>query len=203
MRLLDALRARRKNTQGTENGVRDWLPIADIRPRTIKKKDGSCAAVVRVTPLNMSLKSDNERKRVVAALHEVLNGIKVPLQIFTIGRPIDLDSYLRRLNEKAAEEPNPTRKRLLREYSRHVASVAAGGETAERRFYMLLSGEDDAHTVGAAQELMTSLSGAGLASSLCEGQEIMELLFCFFNPDKAATERIGGPGAILPPIYPF
>lgn len=126
MKLLDALKKRRKNKQGNENSVRDWLPIADIRPRTIKKKDGSCVAVVRIHPLNMSLKSDNEKKRVVAALHEVLNGIKAPLQIFTIGRPIDLDSYLRRLNEQAVEEPNQTRKRLLREYSRHVASVAAG-----------------------------------------------------------------------------
>jgi len=201
VKLLDVLKKRRKDAHGKENSVRDWLPIADIRPRTIKKNDGSYVAVIRVNPLNMSLKSENEKKRVVTALHEVLNGIKVPLQIFTIGRPIDLDSYLRRLNEKATEEPNPTRKRLLREYSRHVASVAAGGETAERRFYLLLSGEDDAHTVGAAQELMTSLSGAGLTSSLCEGQEIMELLFCFFNPDKAATERMGGPGTILPPVY--
>ena len=203
MKLLSVLKNRHKNKQEKNSSVRDWLPIADIRPRTIKKRDGSCVAVIRVHPLNMSLKSDNEKKRVVAALHEVLNGIKAPLQIFAVGRPIDLDAYLRHLNEKAADEPNQTRKRLLREYSRHVASVAAGGETAERRFYLLLSGEDDAHTVGAAQELMTSLSGAGLTSSLCDGQEIMELLFCFFNPDKTATERIGGPGAILPPTYQF
>lgn len=200
MKLLAALK-KHQNKQGKENSVRDWLPIVDIRSKTIKKKDGCCVAVMRIHPVNMSLKSDNEKKRAVAALHEVLNGIKAPLQIFAIGRPIDLDSYLRRLNEKVTEEPNQTRKRLLREYSRHVASVAAGGETAERRFYLLLSGEDDAHAIGAAQELMTNLSGAGLLASLCDGQEIMEMLFCFFNPDKSATERVGGAGTLLPPIY--
>jgi len=198
MRLL---RASKKPKPNKDTTVRDWLPITDIRARTIKQKAGGHVAVLRVHPVNMSLKSENEKRRAVAALHEVLNGIKSPLQIFAIGRPIDLDSYLRRLNEKAAEEANQTRKRLLRDYSRYVASVAAGGETAERRFYILLSGEDEAHAIAAAQELMTSLGGAGLVAALCEGPEIMEMLFCFFNPDKAATERIGVQGATLPSLF--
>ena len=191
----------KKKKVKTENRVRDWLPIVDIQSKTIKQRGGGVVAVLRVHPVNMSLKSENEKKRVVAALHEVLNGIKTPLQIFAIGRPIDLDAYLRRLNEKATEEPNQTRKRLLRDYSRYVASVAAGGETAERRFYVLLSAENESHAVEAAGELMTHLTGAGLASSLCDGVEIMEMLFCFFNPDKSATERIGSVGTILPPMF--
>lgn len=197
-KLLAALKKKRSKP---ENSVRDWLPIVDIQAKTIKQRGGGVVAVLRVHPINMSLKSENEKKRVVASLHEVLNGIKTPLQIFAIGRPIDLDSYLRRLSDKANEEPNQTRKRLLRDYSRYVASVAAGGETAERRFYVLLSAETEAHAVEAAGELMTHLNGAGLASSICDGVEIMEMLFCFFNPDKSATERIGGAGTVLPPMF--
>jgi len=197
-KLLAALKKKRSKP---ENSVRDWLPIVDIQAKSIKQREGSAIAVLRVHPINMSLKSENEKKRVVASLHEVLNGIKTPLQIFAIGRPIDLDSYLRRLSDKANEEPNQTRKRLLRDYSRYVASVAAGGETAERRFYVLLSAETEVHAVEAAGELMTHLNGASLASSICDGVEIMEMLFCFFNPDKSATERIGGAGTVLPPIF--
>lgn len=197
-KLLAALKKKRSKP---ENSVRDWLPIVDIQAKSIKQREGSAIAVLRVHPINMSLKSENEKKRVVASLHEVLNGIKTPLQIFAIGRPIDLDSYLRRLSDKANEESNQTRKKLLRDYSRYVASVAAGGETAERRFYVLLSAENEAHAVEAAGELMTHLNGAGLASSICDGVEIMEMLFCFFNPDKSATERIGGAGTVLPPMF--
>jgi len=198
--LKKLLAAMKKKNVKTENSVRDWLPIVDIQCKTIKQRGGGAVSVLRVHPINMSLKSENEKKRVVSALHEVLNGIKTPLQIFAIGRPIDLDAYLRRLNEKANEEPNQTRKRLLRDYSRYVASVAAGGETAERRFYFLLSAENEAHAVEVAGELMTHLSGAGLTANLCDGVEIMEMLFCFFNPDKSATERIGGAGTVLPPL---
>ncbi|MBS3984334.1 MAG: TraC family protein [Selenomonadales bacterium] len=200
MKLL-ALRKRKKDPTGTAASVREWLPVEAIDARTIKRKDGTHAALIRVMPVNMSLRSEGEKKRAIAAWHEALNGIKAPLQIFALGRPIDLDAYLRRLTDKAQEEGNPTRKKLLREYSRYVAGVASGGETAERRFYVLLTAEDAAHAVSAAHELATSLNGAGLTATMCDGQEILEVLFSFFNPDKAATERVGAAGSVLPPIY--
>jgi len=193
----------KKRKQEKKAGVREWLPIESIDARTIKKKDGTHVALLRVLPVNMSLRSDGEKKRAVSAWHEVLNGIKAPMQVFALGRPIDLDAYLQRLTDMAANETNPTRKKLLRDYSRYVSGVAAGGETAERRFYVLLTGENAVHAQTIAHEMATSLTGAGLAASLCDGAEILEVLFAFFNPDKAATERMGALGTVLPPIYDF
>ncbi|MCL5981989.1 MAG: hypothetical protein M1571_05680 [Firmicutes bacterium] len=57
-----------------------------------------------------SLKSDNEKKRVVSALHEAVNGFKEPVQVFSIGRPIDLGRYIRHIGEKTAAETNTVRK---------------------------------------------------------------------------------------------
>lgn len=158
-------------------------------------------AFLRVAPVNLSLKSDNEKKRVVSALHEAVNGFKEPVQIFSLGRPIDLDGYIRHIGEKITAETNPVKKRLLKEYLRYTSGLVSEGEAHERRFYFVLSREDEKTVLAAAGELAGDLRAAGLESRLCDAQEIMDLLFCFFNPDKAAAEKIGSPGKALPAVY--
>lgn len=181
--------------------VRQWLPLTGIMGYTAKARDGRYLAFLRVQPVNLSLKSENEKKRIVSALHQTLDGLKEPIQIFSIGRPIDLDGYIRQISEKIAAETVPARKNLLKEYLRYTAGLVAEGEAHERRFFVILSRADEASALNAASELASDLLAAGLRTELCDSQEILSLLFCFFNPDKAAAEKIDPPGKALPAIF--
>jgi hypothetical protein len=184
-----------------QTSVRGWLPLDEIRGYTAKAGDGRYSAFLRVVPVNLSLKSDNEKKRVVSALHEAVNGLKEPVQVFSSGRPIDLDGYIRHIGEKSAAETNPVKKRLLKEYLRYTSGLVSEGEAHERRFYFVLSRENEEATLAAAGELAGALRAAGLESHLCDAQEILNLLFCFFNPEKAALEKTGPPSKMLPAVY--
>lgn len=180
--------------------VQSWLPFSDIDKGVLVRKDGQVAAVLRVEPFNLSLKSETEKKRIVAAVFEALNGLRDPFQVFSLGRPVDLDAYLRSLQEKAREAASPVRRTLLQEYIRYVGTLAASGEAMERRYYVLLPGKDQAEIMQKAHELAGSLERAGLKVKICEDQEIIDLLFVFLHPAQAAFERppqFAGP--YLPP----
>ena len=130
-----------------------------------------------------------------------MNGVRDPIQIFSIGRPIDLDVYIRNIGKRIDDETNLIKKRLLKEYVRYSSGLVSEGEAHEQRFYIIISKTDEASVISTSHELGNNLQSAGLESYLCDGQEIMDLLFCFFNPDKISTETAVSPGTLLPPIY--
>jgi hypothetical protein len=181
--------------------VQDWLPWKDIAGGVITRKDGQVVAVLKVEPFNLALKSENEKMRVITAVHEALNGQREAFQILSLGRPVDLDAYLKGLQDLARETGNPARKKLLQEYTRYVATLVASGEALERRYYILLPGKEQVEVLQRAHELASNLERSGLKVRVCSDQEIIDLLFVFTHPAQAAFERpplFAGP--YLPPV---
>ncbi|MGB9847283.1 MAG: hypothetical protein ACPLRH_07240, partial [Desulfotomaculales bacterium] len=176
-----ASREKQVSQQEAKKAVQDWLPFKDIAGGVLMRKDGQVAAVLKVEPFNLSLKSETEKKRIITAVFEALNGLKEPFQIFSLGRPVDLDAYLRELQEKTRETVNFARKRLLQEYIRYVGTLVASGEAMERRYYVLLPGKDREEIVQKAHELASNLERSGLKVKICEDQEIIDLLFVFLH----------------------
>lgn len=172
--------------------AQDWLPFNDITSSFIWRRDGNLVAVTRVEPMNITLKSKNEKKQIITALHEALNGQMEPIQIFCLPRPVDLDIYLRDLQQMSRESLNATRKRLLTEYVHYVATVVSGGEAIEHRFYILISQPSSKHAKDElsqrAFELAGNISRSGLRVTACEDTAILDMLFSFLQPTQAAFE---------------
>lgn len=188
--------ARKKVTPPETSGVsvQEWLPFSDIHGGVIHRKDGSVVAVLRVQPFNLALKSANEKKRIISAVHEALNGQQEQFQILSLARPVDLDAYLCKLEDMTREiTENSRRRRLLQNYLRYVASLVASGEALERRYYILLpqqvGKQAREEVLQRAHELAMDLERAGLKVNVCDDQEIVDLLFCFTHPVQAAFER--------------
>ena len=197
----EASKKKQATQEEARKAVQDWLPFRDIARGVLVRKDNQAVAVLKVESFNLSLKSETEKKRIITAVFEALNGLKEPFQIFSLGRPVDLDAYLRELQEKAREAVSPARKKLLQEYVRYVGTLVSSGEVMERRYYILLPGKDREEIVQKAHELASDLERSGLKVKICEDQEIIDLLFVFLHPAQAAFERpplFAGP--YLPPL---
>ncbi|KYH30773.1 hypothetical protein [Neomoorella mulderi] len=179
--------------------VQDWLPWKDIAGGVITRKDGQAVAVLKVEPINLALKSENEKKRVITAVHEALNGQREAFQILSLGRPVDLDAYLKDLQDLARETVNTARRKLLQEYTRYVANLVASGEAMERRYYILLPGKEQVEVLQRAHELAGNLERSGLKVKVCNDQEIIDLVFVFSHPAQAAFERPPALGPYLAP----
>ena len=150
--------------------------------------------MLRVQPENIDLFSDNEKRRKVEALAEQLNGETEGLQIFCIGRPVDLNNYLEWLQEKAKMEQDFTRKMVLKGYIQQASNMAASGETTERRFYIIITkkvvnNKSEEELMSRINELQTKLSTAELVSSVCRDDELMDVYSLFANPVQASFER--------------
>lgn len=182
--------------------VQDWFPVKDIGDDMILLKDGRYVCALRVWPLNIGLKSENEKKRIIKSMYEALNGLKDTMQIFAIGRPVDLDSYIGFLQSKSKEEVNMTKKRLLQEYLKYVASIVTSGEAIERRFFIMISGKEKDELKVKVHELASNLEKSGLKSDITTDQELIDVLFSFTHPAQAAFEKAPSfNGPYLPPVF--
>ncbi|MEG6566034.1 hypothetical protein V6B95_03540 [Thermoanaerobacterium saccharolyticum] len=182
--------------------VQDWFPVKDVGNDMILLKDGRYVCVLRVWPLNIGLKSENEKKRIIQSMYEALNGLKDTMQIFSIGRPVDLDSYIGFLQSKSKEEVNMTKRKLLQEYLKYVASIVTSGEAIERRFFIMLSNKEKEELKVKIHELASNLEKSGLKSDVTSDQEIIDMLFSFTHPSQAAFEKAPSfSGPYLPPVF--
>jgi F pilus assembly Type-IV secretion system for plasmid transfer. len=179
--------------QQREKTANQWVPVADIDGNIVYKKDNTLVGMLRVQPLNLDLLSDKEKRRKVEALAEELNGENEGLQIFCIGRPVDLNNYLEWLQEKTKQEQDYTRKRLLKSFIKEASNTASNGETVERRFYIIISKKADnkaeEELTGRLRDLQHKLSSAELISNICKDDELMDVYSLFAHPVQASFER--------------
>lgn len=190
----DAVSEEQAIQQNREKTAQQWIPVADIDGSIVYRKDNTLVAMLRVQPENIDLFSDNEKRRKVEALAEQLNGETEGLQIFCIGRPVDLNNYLEWLQEKAKMEQDFTRKMVLKGYIQQASNMAASGETTERRFYIIITkkvvnNKSEEELMSRINELQIKLSTAELVSSVCRDDELMDVYSLFANPVQASFER--------------
>lgn len=193
------------------DSAQKWLPVSDVNNSFLKRRDNQLVVAIRITPINIDLLSDGEKKRKIAVLDEVFNGLginRIPFQIFCIGKPVDLDSYIVKLQSLSQNTDNVMRKRILQNGIRQAAYYATSGETLDRGFYLILyqetSSTAEIELMGRANEITMGLNTVGLQSEICSDKQILEMLLLFTHPVQASFERmpeISGP--YLPPQLAF
>lgn len=176
-----------------EKSAQQWIPISDIDGAIVHRKDNLLVAILRVQPENLELLSDNEKKRKIDSLSEELNGETEGLQIFCVGRPVDLNNYLDWLQDKAKMEQDFTRKMVLKGYIQQASQMASSGETTERRFYIIItkpvSVKAEEEILNRINDLQVKFSQAELKSDICREDELMDVFALFANPIQASFER--------------
>ena len=206
MMKLPALRRQKAQSPATETqhqAAQDWLPLADLRDGCLIRQDGAAVGGIAVSPLSLSLKSENEKRAIVGAVHASLNGLQVPFEILSLYRPVDLDSYLASLDGMLANT-NARRKTVLRDYLGWVHGLVRSGEAVERRYYLLVTrtGPDAIREHRSSLRTLADdlMRAAGMQAQAMSDADWRELLFLSFHSGQAAVETVPD-GLRVPPIY--
>ncbi len=172
--------------------AQEWLPVEDVVNKLIFT-DPALVGALRVQPLNINLKSKNEKRRIFNAITGAYNGLLEKIQIICIPRPVDLDGYIVGLEKKQREQNNLSKRRLLNLYLSYVRDLVSSGEVTEERFYLLVPEKKGKYAEQDLKQRMESLQEAferaGLEVYRGNDREITDLLFTFSNWNVSAFER--------------
>jgi len=115
-----------------------YLSIMEIRDNCVVLKDGTLRAVLIVSSVNFSLKSEEEQEAVIQSYIQFLNSLDFNLQIVIQSRKLNIDSYLERLEALEKEQTNELLKMQTKEYRQYVSELVEMADIMSKRFYVVV-----------------------------------------------------------------
>jgi hypothetical protein len=129
-----------KQLAGPKPGVpsQKFLDVAEIRDDIVIMKDGTLRVVLLVSSINFSLKSLDEQNAIVQAYMQFLNGLDYPIQVVIQSRRMNIDNYMRQLDENEKTLQNDLLKRQIHDYKDFVKQLVQLGDIMQKRFYVVV-----------------------------------------------------------------
>ena len=119
--------------------TKDFVQIADIRDTAVILKDGSLRSIVEVGSMNFELKSTDEQMAIIQHFQNFLNSIDFPVQILVSSRKLDINPYLKSLEELTVNLKNELLKIQAAEYTRFIKGLTELANIMAKKFYVIVS----------------------------------------------------------------
>lgn len=139
-----------------------YLDIAEVRDGAVVMKDGTLRAVMLCSSINFALKSEDEQTATIRAYVGFLNSLDFPLQIVIQSRKLNIDGYLKRLQEAEKQQSNELLRVQISEYMAYIKELISLGEIMTKRFYVVVPYNPNSDKRrGFLQRLRSVLTAAG------------------------------------------
>ncbi len=129
-----------KKLAGAKPGVpsQKFLDIAEIRDDLVILRDGTIRSVLLVSSINFALKSIDEQNAIVQAYMQFLNALEFPIQVSIQSRRMNIDNYMRQIDENEKLLTNDLLKRQIRDYREFINQLIKLGDIMQKRFYVVV-----------------------------------------------------------------
>lgn len=147
-------------SMGTSDSTLRFLPIGEIHDDTVILKDGSLRAIVEVTSINFSLKSEQEQDAIILSYQNFLNSLEFPIQIYIRSKKLELDDYITSLKGISMNQENQLLKNQTQEYIAFISKLVEFADIMEKKFYCIVPYSPNAATVtkGAWQTFLDAIN---------------------------------------------
>ena len=157
-----------------------FIPIKEVKNDFIITHDNKRLAILKIDPINFSIKPDESKQAIAAAFQKFLNSLDFPIQIVMNTESLDLNSYLKEVEEKAGKSKKF--EELFVGYKRHLESIIKESDVMNRNFFLILPEKNDINIQ--LQICQGKLSNIGLKSFRLKDGEISNFLRRFFDAKK-------------------
>ncbi len=114
------------------------VEIANIIDNIVLLKNGSLRAVIEVSAINFELRSEGEQIAILQNFQRFVNSIDFPLQIVVSSRKLNIDAYLKLIDESANALTNELLKIQATEYSKFVGELSDLSNIMSKKFYIVV-----------------------------------------------------------------
>lgn len=198
------------------NSTQKYLPLKEIRDGVVILKDGGYRTVLMVNAINFNLKSKDEQEALLNNYQSFLNSLSFPIQILVQSRTLDLDVYLKTLDNAVTQQTNDLMRTQTQDYAGFIRDLIGVANIMSKTFYIvipydrpILSGgflgglfgkktpikgkkfeETKKELFERTSLVASSLSSLGLNAVQLNTQELIELLYFTYNPDTARRQKL-------------
>lgn len=172
-----------KNSETKKNNSKyteDWLPIKAISNGSIHLNNKMKVTGVKIRPRNIFILDQNTQDNVIIALKNFYNTIDFEFWLISADRPVDLNSYLARLQLLYNQTPNPAVRKLINQ-DIDKANNFMNNNITDTEYYILFKEKNDDLIQKRLRTLITGLANAGLEATQVSNDDLRIILDNFLN----------------------
>ena len=124
-----------------QDSIQAWLPIKNIVGGVVVTRDNRFIKILEVLPVNIYLKSPNDRQNIITSYAAWLKIAPDNIQLEARTLPADTAAYVERMREYAEHEENVSCREMIED---NIAEIGEGvaSDALRHRFFLLFQYED-------------------------------------------------------------
>lgn len=132
---------------GFQGSIQEWLPIKNIVGGVVVTKDHRFIKILEVLPVNIYLKSPNDRQNIISAYASYLKIAPDNLQLEVRTLPADTADYVERMRQYAEAEPNESCLEMIEDNIQEIG-LGVANEAIRHRFFLIFQYENQMKSKG-------------------------------------------------------
>ncbi|MEM3401635.1 MAG: hypothetical protein QXH08_00190 [Candidatus Hadarchaeales archaeon] len=120
----------------------DRISIREITRGMLIISPYNFRAILEVYPMNFGLKDGTEREGIISMFENFLNSLAFDVQILVVSRAIDVDDYVKNIEEYAAKEKNETLKEHALLHANFVRRLVKEKNLLQKKIYIVIPYDD-------------------------------------------------------------
>lgn len=114
------------------------IPLDTIKNNIVVLRSGEMRALLQISSLNFGLKAQEEQQAIVFEYQHFLNSLDFPIQILVSSRFVNIDEYMRSLQEQEQKQQNRLLQIQTREYISFIQNIVASANVISTDFYVVV-----------------------------------------------------------------
>ena len=126
-----------KQAESTQN----WIPIEEIRKNGIIKTKTKYIKILKVMPINYSLKSDLEKQAILNSYKIFLKTCNFDIQILIQSSKANLEKNIINIQKNIQKKENKHLKKLSEDYIEYINKINSNKKSSSKNFFIIISKE--------------------------------------------------------------
>ena len=182
------------------DSTQSWLKLEKILDNGIIKIENSYIKIIKVIPINFSLKSELEKEAILNSYKLFLKTFNVDLQILIQSKKEDISKHVSSVNFQKQKESQIIQD-VSQKYIEYIMDLNKKKKSATKNFYLVLESKnynkdiEDFETIACDElnenylKIKDCLSRCGnIVQNINDKEEIKDILFSFLNSQKFIFE---------------
>lgn len=167
--------------------LESFSQVKEIENDLIITQDDRKLAVIKITPINFSIKPEESKKAISIGFQKFLNSLDFPIQIIMSTEKLNLKEYFRTLERKI--KGSKKFKILFKGYKNYLELITKENDVMNRVFYLIIPEKTDIKIQ--LHICQAKLANIGLKSIRLKEIELIALLKNFFiaQPKKREAKK--------------
>ena len=127
-------------TASYQGSIQDWLPVKNIIGGVVITKDNRFIKILEIVPVNIYLKSAEDRQAIVEAFAAYLKIAPDHMQFEARTLPADISRYVERMQEYAKNEDNAYCREMIQDNIQDIG-MGVACNALQHRFFMVFQYE--------------------------------------------------------------